>query len=99
MNINYTLIGSHPELEDVADTLPALIAEYEAARTPKPTDLSEAEYKARILGNITNFEQASRGVLIELLAAHVYGIDASEFSTIGGVIDAIKSMDDYVQAH
>lgn len=81
MNINYTLIGSFPVSDAVSDSLPQLIAEYEAARGDESQKM----------------QQISRGILIEMLAAHIYGLDPQDFDRLSDVIDAIRSMDAYVE--
>lgn len=36
---------------------------------------------------------------IEACAQHFYGIDPAEFDTVAGVIDAIRAMDQDLEAH
>lgn len=39
------------------------------------------------------------GILIELLAAHVYGLDTNDFDTITDLIDGIEGLDQHAKFH
>lgn len=79
MKIHYEKIGTHPALECYRNELPNLIAQYEAGRDGS--------------GKQQSLDCMAQGALIEMCAAHFYGIDFMDFDSMAGVIDAIKSME------
>jgi hypothetical protein len=101
-DINYDLIGSVPAMEAFRDTLPEVIARYEASRpAAKATSIkienlfktggaaAVAEFMKTIVNDPAVTARIADGVVIELCAQHFYGIDQQE--TIMATIDAIKS--------
>ena len=97
-NVNYTLIGTIPEMESFRDSLPALIVEYEANR-PSKEEKDELIAKFKLFKKIPVFSemmssQISRGVAIEMCATHFYGLDPMEFESMPDLIDAIKGCDE-----
>lgn len=75
--INYSLIGTHPEVERYADDVHTVIAEWR--------------------GN--NKTRMVTGVILELLAEHVYGLDADEFDSITDLIDGIEGLEQHTKYH
>ena len=79
LNINYALIGTIPEMEMYRNSLPALIAEFRAEKQK--------------VGEKEPFSVMAKGAAIEMCAAHFYGLEVRDFSTMAELIDAIESMD------
>jgi len=44
-------------------------------------------------------DRAADGVIIEMVASHVYGIDPSECDSMSELIDSIRSLDETIQFH
>ena len=80
--LNYSLIGSMPELEMFRDTLPALIEAYEAPQVNFNEDGSDARMK-----------RVADGFLIEMCAEHFYGFVLEDFTNMPELIEAIKAVD------
>lgn len=65
----------------------------------------EVEYHAAHLHEIiaewkcNNKTRIVTGVLIELIAAHSYGLDSDDFDTITDLIDGIEGMDQHAKFH
>jgi hypothetical protein len=110
MNVNYELIGSIPAMEPFRDTLPAMIAEYEA-EAPKRVAVRaeiqaafdvggpsavEALLKAKFKAEGAGTAMA-RGVTIELCAQHFYGIDTYDCDSIADTIAQIRAIEQELQ--
>lgn len=80
--LNYSLIGSMPELEMYRDSLPSMIEAYEAPQVNFTADGSDARMK-RVVD----------GTLIEMCAQHFYGFDLEDFTNMSELIEAIKGAD------
>lgn len=75
--VNYSLLGTHPEVEQYRDTLPDLIAKFRAAI---PLMMAIRDKKMQELP-LTRFEQETLDernaqiITLEACAEHFYGID------------------------
>lgn len=105
MNINYDLIGSMPELDSEVQKLPFLIAAFQSAPKTNKLDvlsMSPAQVGTHVdkaFKDPAKLEKMANGALIEMLAGHMYGLDAQEYDSIDQLIGAIKSMEQYVTFH
>lgn len=91
LKVNYELVGSIPAMEAFRNTLPDLIAKYEATR--KTTVFAADTKIADALKNDAVLDRISLGVTIEMCAQHFYGMDGLEYNSMAELIDAIKSVD------
>ena len=83
--IDYTLIGTIPEVEIYHDKLPSIILEFQA--------------RSRLRSNAQErFELMALGALIEMCAAHFYGIVPGESESMASLIDAIVAADQDLEA-
>lgn len=87
MKVNYDLIGSMPSMEQYRNSLPQMIAEYEAMKTTNVEGIDKAK-----------LEKMAAGVMIEMCATHFYGIDISDVGSMRELIDIIKSADQALEA-
>jgi hypothetical protein len=90
--INYTLIGTIPEMEQYRDTLPSLLSRYERNAknllVPAKSQIDEA------LIADEKFEQQALGVAIEMCAQHFYGIETDITMKMSDVISNIRAIDE-----
>jgi hypothetical protein len=110
MNINYELIGSIPAMEPFRDTLPELIAEYEAEAPKRAAARAEIQaaydnggpsaVEALLQAKFNNVDAGTsltRGVTIELCAQHFYGIDTYDCDSIADTIAQIRAIEQELQ--
>lgn len=92
IQINYTLIGSIPEMEQYRDTLPSLLSRYERNAknllVPAKSQIDEA------LIADEKFEQQALGVAIEMCAEHFYGIENDGSNSMSELINQIRAVDE-----
>lgn len=83
MQLNYNLIGSQPHVEVLRLALPELMNNYQR-RNAAITEHTPREDR---------FLVSDLAVQIEDCAAHFYGLDAAEFSTVDDLISAVRGLD------
>lgn len=88
MNIDYTLIGSIPSVEQCRNILPSMMEQILVMKAkPKRSDAFDEQFQGD-RDTILRLE-----IVIEQCAAHFYGIEASDFDTIDELIEAINGVD------
>jgi hypothetical protein len=108
--VNYELVGTIPSMNVFRDTLPSMIAQYEAGKAQAAlhrAELTETfksggpKAVAALMDQRFKDPEISKrvalGATIEMCAQHFYGIDTVSVNSIGEVIAAIKAIDQDLQ--
>jgi len=107
MTIHHFLIGSVPSVERYRFELDAIIRRYEAAKPSKEemekvsamTPEERSLWIEKVFADPKKLERMADGALIELCAQHFYGLKGEDFDRVSDLIDAIRGMDDDLEAH